>query len=55
MEWIKLKCNVCGWEWKMGFQFGANDAIEMGFVKCTCKKCGHRQPISKENTTLLSN
>lgn len=55
MEFIKLKCMACGWEWRMGFPFGACDVIEMGFVKCTCKKCNCWQPISKENAILLTN
>ena len=27
MEFIKLKCMACGWEWRMGFPFGACDVI----------------------------
>lgn len=55
MEEIRLKCINCGWEWEMGFPFGAQDCIDMGFIKCTCKKCKCRQPISKENAILLTN
>lgn len=55
MEEIRLKCINCGWEWEMGFTFGAQDCIDVGFIKCTCKKCKCRQPISKENVILLTN
>lgn len=53
MEDVKVKCVNCGWEWIMGFPFGAQDCIDMGFINCTCKKCKHKQPISKDNAVLL--
>ncbi len=55
MERIKIKCVECGNEWIMSFPFGAQDCIDMGFIHCTCKKCGCKQSISKNNAILLSN